>query len=133
MKKLILSVLVSGIGLATLAQAAEAQSRYCRYNPDDPDCYGERYGDDYDYDRRDHYDDDPGYDEPDDFYRPRRRYVRPSRCEELAHVLRSYGYRRVRAIDCGGKNYKYVGFRRGQRYVLKVKARTGRIIYEIAN
>ena len=135
MKKLLLSVVLSGIGLAALASLAQAESRYCRYNPEDPACYDSQYGDqDRGYDRGDNYDDDPNtYDEPQDNYRPRRRYVRPTNCERLIDVLRSYGYRRIRAIDCGGKNYKYSAFRGGQRYVVKVRARTGRVIYEIAN
>jgi hypothetical protein len=45
--------------------------------------------------------------------------------------LRRYGYRHIRPLDCGGKNLKFEAFRGYQRFIVKVKASNGRIIYEI--
>lgn len=54
-------------------------------------------------------------------------------CMMVGRSLRQQGYRGVRAVECGGKNFKYTAFRSGVRYLVKVKARTGQIMYAIPN
>ena len=62
--------------------------------------------------------DDPGYDEG---------YDRLS-CGEGRQIVRQSGWRGVRAIECDGQNYKYSGFRRGDRWIVVLDSRTGTII-----
>jgi hypothetical protein len=140
MKHFLIAGLLVAIGAVALVGPAHAASKYCIYNPDDPDCYGQGGYDDGGYppppppppQRHRFYGDDQ-YDQGDDgFYQePRPRYQPVSRCTSVGQSLRRYGYRRIRPIDCGGKNYKYEAFRGYQRFIVKVKARSGRIIYEI--
>ena len=147
MKHFLIVGLIAAIGAVALVGTAHAGSKYCYYNPDDPDCYNQGgYDDGGDPfppppppPRRrpppppQFYGDDQ-YDQGDDgFYtRPRPRPV-VSRCTSVGQTLRRYGYRHIRPVECGGKNYKYEAFRGYQRYLVKVKASSGRIIYEILN
>lgn len=156
MKHVVIAGLLAAIGAVVLANGVQAESRYCYDNPDDNRC-------DYDPDFRPRLPPpppayDPGFD-PDDEYAPPPPRPRPpgprlpelgdydpppppgvwgadSRrrfCFRVGQSLREYGYRRVRAADCGGKNFKYTAYRGYQRYLIKVQARTGRIIYEFPN
>jgi hypothetical protein len=63
---------------------------------------------------------DDGYEEPHRSYRVS--------CGQAARMLRNNGYRRVEAQDCGGRRYSFVGWRRGEPYLVTVSARSGRIV-----
>ena len=150
MKHLVIAGLLSAIGALALTPSAHAESQYCYDNPDDNRC-------EYDPDFRPRfrppppppeYGDESGW-EGNPRYRPPGpdfgEYLPPppprdwgvdSRqrfCFRVGRSLREQGYRNVRAVECGGSNFKYTAFRRGERYLIKVKARTGRIIYAIPN
>jgi hypothetical protein len=151
MKHIVIAGLLAAIGAVAFAGGAKAESRYCYNNPDDnrcvydpeytprrsppppPDDYGDEEVPDVGYDRPRPRPPQLGdYDAP----RPpgawstesRRRY-----CWRVGQSLRDYGYRRVRPVECGGNSFKYTAYRGYQRYVIKVKARTGRIMYELPN
>lgn len=49
-------------------------------------------------------------------------------CEEGRDYVRDSGFRKVRAISCGGKRYTYRGRRDGNPYIIKVSRRSGEII-----
>lgn len=49
-------------------------------------------------------------------------------CGEGRQIVRENGFRRVRAIRCGGEIYRYEAIRRGRLWSVKVGARSGRII-----
>jgi hypothetical protein len=76
------------------------------------------------------------YGEPDDGYvHPRRRhrasdydedYGRLS-CGEARRALRNQGFYRLEARDCSGHNYRFVGWRDGDPYLIKISSRSGRI------
>jgi hypothetical protein len=146
MKHLLIAGLLAAIGAVALVGSAHAGSKYCYYNPDDPDCYDQGSYDDgsdepfppppprhsYDdngYGQNDYGDDNGYYERP----RPRRPvYQAVSRCEAIGQSLRERGYRHVRATVCNRKNYnKYEAFRGHTRFLIKVKASSGKIIYEI--
>jgi len=57
------------------------------------------------------------------FHQPRRA-MRIS-CGRARRMLLARGYRRVRAYDCKGRIYGFTAWRHGQRYRLRVSARTG--------
>ncbi len=62
-----------------------------------------------------------------------RRIKRPQRaahvgCAQARRMLRARGYRKVRAHDCKGRIYGFTAWRNGQRYRLRVSARTGGIM-----
>ncbi len=48
-------------------------------------------------------------------------------CSDIADSLSESGFRRVRAVDCAGRDFAYLAVRDGQRLRLRVKAATGRI------
>lgn len=157
MKHVLIAGLLAAIGAVALTNVAHAESRYCYDNPNDRQC---DYDPDFTprrpppppplYDQPPGYDD--GYDPPGPVvdgprprpprvgefdappppsewgYNSRRRY-----CFRVGQELRDYGYRRVRLVECGGNNFKYTAYRGYQRYLIKIKARTGRIIYELPN
>ena len=50
------------------------------------------------------------------------------RCSDIASSLRDSGYRRVRALVCGGKNFVYSAYRDGERLRLTISSRSGRIL-----
>ncbi len=142
MKHFMIAGLLAAIGTVFCVGTAQAGSRYCSYYPEDPNCYDQVYGQKNYGQPQDFYgneDDDEDFygdvrrDEEMDLERPR--YVaRPvNACAEAGRKLRRHGYRRVRAVDCGGSNFKYIAYRGYDRYLVKVKARTGRIIYEVLN
>lgn len=152
MKHLVIAGLLTAIGAVALMPAAHADSRYCYDNPDDSRC---EYDPDFTPRLRppppppDYGDDEGSYTPPrrrpppppEDFGdyappRPPRDWGMDSRqrfCMAVGRSLREQGYRRVRAVECGGSNFKYTGYRGGSRYLIKVKARTGNIIYAIPN
>ncbi len=101
---------------------------YGGYNPY-YDGYGNRYRPHY---RQRYY--GPGYYGD---YRPRRyRYVpryRPRRatrrlnCRQARRVVRSYGYRNIRALDCRGKRYTFNAIKHGRWYQVRLNSRNGRL------
>ncbi len=48
-------------------------------------------------------------------------------CSDIADSLSRSGFRRVRAVDCAGREYGYVAYRDGQRLKIRVRSATGRI------
>jgi hypothetical protein len=83
---------------------------------------------------------DPGYgyyggDQDNDYVQPRRRhrvsdYDEDSgrlSCGEARRVLRNQGFYQLEARDCGGHNYRFVGWRNGDAYLIKISSRSGRI------
>jgi len=62
------------------------------------------------------------------YYVPRRHYRgRRISCKRAKRIVRNHGYRRVRARDCSGRNYKFYGRKRGRNYEIRMKSRNGRI------
>jgi hypothetical protein len=49
-------------------------------------------------------------------------------CREGRHIVRHAGFRRVRAIDCRGRTFAYVGRRHGESHVIRVSRRSGRVV-----
>ena len=117
---------------------SHAGNRYCSYYPEDPNCYDAIYGQEnygrggsnhdpqQDYDDEEFNSENYAYQPP-----PPPRPRRVSSCESVGHSLRDYGYRHVRAVVCGGRNYKYVAYLGYQRFMVKVNSRNGAIVYEI--
>jgi hypothetical protein len=68
----------------------------------------------------------PIYDEPE--YRPVRPRYSGISCEEGRDNVRDEGFRKVRAIDCGGRRYTYRARQNGNPYIVKVSRRSGQII-----
>jgi hypothetical protein len=52
-------------------------------------------------------------------------------CFDIGRSLRSYGYRRVRVVECEGRYFTYRAVRGLYRVELRVRARNGRIVDEI--
>jgi hypothetical protein len=52
-------------------------------------------------------------------------------CFDIGRSLRSYGYRRVRVVECEGRYFTYRAVRGPYRVELRVRARNGRIVDEI--
>jgi hypothetical protein len=57
------------------------------------------------------------------------RYVRSGdiSCRQGARIVRSAGFRGVRAADCEGRNYTYYGYRRDRMFQIEVRSRDGSI------
>jgi hypothetical protein len=129
-------------------------SRYCRRNPDDPACYNNNDNVGVGFgvtigngnNGRRHYNDgyyndgyyNNGYPNTDGTYLRRRRDVGPvfsfqfsspsgGSCSAIGSNLRDSGFRRVRAVDCAGREYAYTAIRDGQRLRITVGSRNGRI------
>ncbi len=49
-------------------------------------------------------------------------------CGEGRRVLRSYGFRYIRVLRCGGEIYSYQAVKRYRPWIVRVSARSGRII-----
>ena len=143
MKHFMIAGLLAAIGAIAFAGPSHAGNRYCSYYPEDPNCYDaihgqENYGQEnygqggsnhdpqQDYDDEEFGDENYAYQPP-----PPPRPRRVASCESVGHSLRDYGYRHVRAVDCGGRNYKYVAYLGYQRFMVKVNSRNGAIVYEI--
>lgn len=48
-------------------------------------------------------------------------------CSRGRRIVRNHGYHGISAIDCRGSVYKFKAWRGGNRYLLKMKSRNGRI------
>jgi hypothetical protein len=48
-------------------------------------------------------------------------------CRQGARIVSNAGFRRVRPLDCNGREYSYRGFRRDDMFEITVRARNGRI------
>jgi hypothetical protein len=129
---LMIAGLLAAIGVVMFAGQSHAGNRYCTYYPEDPNCYEALYG------QRGvsqaSGDDDEQFDDSDFTFpppppRPRAKSV--TSCQNIGRALRQHGYRRVRPVDCGGIDYKYVAYLGYQRYLLRVNSRDGTIVYEI--
>ncbi|MGI9412382.1 MAG: hypothetical protein ACR2PM_01855 [Hyphomicrobiales bacterium] len=49
-------------------------------------------------------------------------------CRQIKRILRrEHGFRDLRATDCQGSNYRFIGWRDGGRWKVKVKSRSGRV------
>ena len=136
MKHCIIAGLLAAIGAIVFAGLSQAGNRYCSYYPEDPNCYQSLYGKGGAYQAPIGDYDDEELDEGDVNYQPSpplRPVVRSGKsCEGVGQQLRQFGYRNVRALECGGRNYKYVAYLGYQRFMVKVNSRSGAIIYEIS-
>ncbi len=132
--------LLAAIGIVVLAGQSHAGNRYCTYYPEDPNCYEALYGQEsygqggsYQEPRQDY--DDEEFDGADDtnyYQAPLRLKARPVvSCQSVGRALRQFGYRNVRAVECGGRNYKYVAYLGYQRFMVTVNSHSGAIVYEI--
>jgi len=65
----------------------------------------------------------PGY----DYYPPPEFADYRVSCREARNILRSEGFRKVRTTSCGGKYHRFTAVWRGVAYIVKVRARNGRI------
>ncbi len=65
---------------------------------------------------------DPGYRPP--IYESRDRLS----CREARQIVRSEGFREVRAVDCEGRTYQFEARRKGRYYLVVVSARSGDIL-----
>ena len=78
-----------------------------------------------------HYGPGPGYYGPGPGYGPGHYHPRPRyrlTCRQVRRILRrEHGFRGLRATDCRGKSYRFIGFRDGGRWKIKVKSKNGRI------
>jgi hypothetical protein len=156
MKHFLIAGLLAAIGAVALVGPAHAASKYCFYHPDDPDCSSQggqdgggdypppshhhnngngQYNPDDQYNQDDQgdqgyqgnqgYQGDQGYQDQGPGYQP------VSRCEALGQGLRRYGYRHIRPLNCHGRFFGYEAFRGYHRFIVKVKANSGRIVSEI--
>jgi hypothetical protein len=140
MKHFMIAGLLAAIGTVVFAGQSHAGNRYCSYYPEDPNCYEALYGEDS-YGQGDtfqepqqDYDDDEfdGAADKNYYQAPLRLEARPVKsCQSVGLALRQFGYRNVRAVECGGRDYKYVAFLGYQRFMVKVNSRSGAIVYEI--
>ena len=134
----VIAGLLAAIGAVVLAGQSHAGNRYCSYYPEDPNCYEALYGKENDGEvgayqvqvpQQGYNDDD--FDETDN-RAPLWLKARPVHsCQSVGRDLRNFGYRNVRAVECGGRNFKYVAYLGYQRFVVKVNSRSGAIVYEI--
>ena len=127
--------LLAAIGAVAFAGQSHAGNRYCSYYPEDPNCYEALYG-------QGGASQAPGDDTmtrnlmgPISTISHHRRCGQRAKsaksCQSVGRALRQYGYRHVRAVECGGWSYKYVAYLGYQRYMVKVNSRSGAIVYEI--
>lgn len=49
-------------------------------------------------------------------------------CGRGRRLVEDYGFRNVRARDCNGRNYSYLGRRRGDGFVITVDSRRARVV-----
>ena len=140
MKHFMIIGLLAAIGAVVFAGQSHAGNRYCSYYPEDPNCYEALYGQEY-YGQRGAYQeprqdyDDEEFDGADDgnyYLAPLQLKAQPAKsCQSVGRALRQFGYRNVRAVECDGRDYKYVAFLGYQRFMVKVNSRSGAIVYEI--
>ncbi len=110
---LIIAGLLAATAVVVLTGQSQAGNRYCTYYPEDPNCFEALF-------------DQRGVSQAP---RPRAKSVKS--CQSMGQALRQYGYRQVRPVDCGGVDYKYVGYLGYQRYLLRVNSRNGEVVHEI--
>ncbi len=67
-------------------------------------------------------DDEDGADDDDDGDR------RGISCNRGKRIVENAGFRRVRARDCKGKNFRYTGRKKGDDFEIRVNSRNGRIV-----
>lgn len=97
-----------------LAIPAEARHNFCHRYPDDRRCAAIE---------------DDGYDvldeeDEEDIYVERRPRRIDRSCQGIGRWLAvNYGYRRVRATDCSGRNYGYEAVRGPWIYIIKIDSR----------
>lgn len=105
---------------ASFATPADARHNFCHRYPDSPRCAA--IEDDYD-----------DVDEEDEYVYEERRPRRIDRsCQGIARWLAgNYEYRRIRATDCGGRNFGYEAVRGRWLYIIKVDSLGPRIKSEI--
>ena len=136
----VIAGLLAAIGAVVFAGQSHAGNRYCSYYPEDPNCYEALYGQEndgqggaYQVPRQGYNDDDfDGADDNNYYQAPLLLKARPVQsCQSVGRELRQFGYRNVRAVECGGRNYKYVAYLGYQRFMVKVNSRSGAIVYEI--
>jgi hypothetical protein len=132
--------LLAAMGAVAFAGQSHAGNRYCSYYPEDPNCYDALYGEEsygqggsYQEQRQDYNDGEFEGAYGNNYYQaPPRLKARPVKsCQSVGRALRRFGYRHVRAVECGGRNYKYVAYLGYQRFMVKVNSRSGAIVYEI--
>jgi hypothetical protein len=132
--------LLAAMGAVAFAGQSHAGNRYCSYYPEDPNCYDALYGEEsygqggsYQEQRQDYNDEEFEGAYGNNYYQaPPRLKARPVKsCQSVGRALRQFGYRHVRAVECGGRNYKYVAYLGYQRFMVKVNSRSGAIVYEI--
>lgn len=49
-------------------------------------------------------------------------------CGRGRRIVEDYGFRNVRARNCNGSTYRYLGRRRGDTFVITLDSRRGRIV-----
>jgi hypothetical protein len=125
--KSLIALVFATVTFAVFTAPAEARHNFCHRYPDDPRCAAINDG----YDEFSEDDEEDVYIER---RRPRRIYEepRPRRvdrsCEGIARWLAyNGGYRRIRATDCGGRNFGYEAVRGGWLYIIKVDSQGPRI------
>ena len=140
MKYFMIAGLLAAVGAVAFAGQSHAGNRYCSYYPEDPNCYEALYGQEsygrtgaYQEPQQDYDDEEFDGADDDNYYQaPLRLKARPiMSCQNVGRELRQFGYRNVRAVECGGRNYKYVAYLGYQRFIVKVNSRSGAIVYEI--
>jgi hypothetical protein len=140
MKYVMIAGLLAAIGAVAFAGQSHAGNRYCSYYPEDPNCYGALYGQEsygqggsYQEPRQDYDDEEFDGANDDNYYQaPLQLKAQPVKsCQSVGRELRQFGYRNVRALECGGRNYRYVAYLGYQRFMVKVNSRSGAIVYEI--
>jgi hypothetical protein len=89
------------VGIAAVGYPAQYYPHDPVYHPGYPD-YGDNEDDDDDYE-----------------------YVS---CSQGRWIVRAHGFRHVRPLRCGGEVYKYQAIKRYQPWIVRVSARSGRIV-----
>jgi hypothetical protein len=142
MKKVFLVGLLALVGAFSMLSTAQAGSRYCVYNPEDPRCFAHiPDGEDGYYPPSD---DDADLPMWDDTFGHRRHgfhhrsydeqgstltfeFGSKNSCSNIAQSLKRTGFRRVKPVDCAGRDYAFTAIRDGESLKVWVKSATGRI------
>jgi hypothetical protein len=69
----------------------------------------------------------PGFYEPPRWRDPEPVYYGRVSCREARQIVRERGFRRVQTERCGGRYHEFIGLRRGEPYLIKVRSRNGAI------
>lgn len=144
MKNILLAGILTATGMIAMASQANAAHRYCIFNPDDPVCQDfQDYQDNPDYQDSGDYDPPPrrahggqynqfyGNNYPQSYYDDgpiiTLQFGSRYKCNDLANSLRQSGFRRVRPVDCAGRDFAFLAFRDGRSLKIGMSSRTGRI------